>query len=234
MRILPFLLIFIICAFSVKIASSIDSSAFTTFINFFDISKIGIAYAESSADKPQATKPEKKPKKKAITDPSRYNISTDTPEDSLVLDPKNKCTAADYEMFSRLKQRRKELEVREKTLLDKENIILVSERRMNDKINEIKQLREEIKNLLTMYKKEQQDKIDSLVKIYSNMKPKDAARIFEELDMNTLLTVISRMKEAKVAPVLAQMNPIKARDITIELANQRKFSEDICGCKATE
>ncbi|MBN9543289.1 MAG: hypothetical protein J0G32_05810, partial [Alphaproteobacteria bacterium] len=153
------------------------------------------------------------------------------PEDSLALDPNNKCTAADYEMFSRLKQRRKDLEEREKTITDKENIIIVSERRMNEKVAEIKKLREDIRSMLNTYKTEQQEKIDSLVKIYSNMKPKEAARIFEELDMSTLLTVIARMKEAKSAPILAEMNPIKARDITIELANQKKFSEDICGCK---
>ncbi|OJV16030.1 MAG: hypothetical protein BGO27_04195 [Alphaproteobacteria bacterium 33-17] len=172
-----------------------------------------------------------KPKKKPITDPSRYKVSDTAPEDSLALDPNNKCTAADYEMFSRLKQRRKDLEEREKTITDKENIIIVSERRMNEKVAEIKKLREDIRSMLNTYKTEQQEKIDSLVKIYSNMKPKEAARIFEELDMSTLLTVIARMKEAKSAPILAEMNPIKARDITIELANQKKFSEDICGCK---
>ena len=70
-------------------------------------------------------------------------------------------------------------------------------------------------------KEEQQ--LNSLVTIYENMKPKDAARIFGELDMVVLLDVIERMKERKVAPILAAMNPKRAKAITIELAQRRDF-----------
>jgi flagellar motility protein MotE (MotC chaperone) len=63
----------------------------------------------------------------------------------------------------------------------------------------------------------QDAKVASLVKIYENMKPKDAARIFEALDMDTLLLVAERMKERKLAPVMAQMNSERAKDITVEL-----------------
>jgi flagellar motility protein MotE (MotC chaperone) len=55
------------------------------------------------------------------------------------------------------------------------------------------------------------------------MKPKDAARIFDTLEMNVLLDVIGRMKEQKTSPILANMNPDKARDVTIKLAEQRKL-----------
>ena len=55
------------------------------------------------------------------------------------------------------------------------------------------------------------------------MKPKDAARIFEELDMEVLLEVIERMKERKTAPILAQMNPQRAKTVTLELAQRREL-----------
>jgi len=55
------------------------------------------------------------------------------------------------------------------------------------------------------------------------MKPKDAARIFEELDMAVLLDVIERMKERKSAPILAKMNPVRAKAITLELAQRREL-----------
>jgi flagellar motility protein MotE (MotC chaperone) len=57
------------------------------------------------------------------------------------------------------------------------------------------------------------------------MKPKDAARIFGELDMVVLLDVIERMKERKIAPILAEMNPQRAKAITIELAQRRGLPE---------
>jgi len=61
----------------------------------------------------------------------------------------------------------------------------------------------------------------SLVKIYENMKPKDAARIFEQLEMAVLIPVVERMKERKTAPILAKMDPVKAQAITVELAQRR-------------
>jgi flagellar motility protein MotE (MotC chaperone) len=60
-----------------------------------------------------------------------------------------------------------------------------------------------------------------MVKLYEAMKPRDAATIFNELDMPVLLQVVDRMKEAKAAPVLAAMQPDKARDVTAQIAKLR-------------
>ena len=62
-----------------------------------------------------------------------------------------------------------------------------------------------------------------LVGIYETMKPKEAAKIFEELDMDTLLEVAERMKERKLAPIMAKMHPEKARDMTVELSRLREL-----------
>ena len=53
--------------------------------------------------------------------------------------------------------------------------------------------------------------------------PKDAARIFEDLAMDTLLEVAERMAERKLAPVMAKMNPEKARAMTVELSQLRRM-----------
>ena len=53
------------------------------------------------------------------------------------------------------------------------------------------------------------------------MKPRDAATIFNDLDMPVLLQVVDRMKEAKAAPVLAAMQPDRARLVTAQLAQMR-------------
>ena len=60
-----------------------------------------------------------------------------------------------------------------------------------------------------------------LVKVYEAMRPRDAAVIFNDLDMPVLLQVMDRMKEAKAAPILAAMQPDKARDLTTKLATMR-------------
>jgi flagellar motility protein MotE (MotC chaperone) len=55
------------------------------------------------------------------------------------------------------------------------------------------------------------------------MKPKEAARIFDTLEMDVLLSVIGKMNERKMSPILASMDPDKAREVTIKLAEQRKL-----------
>jgi flagellar motility protein MotE (MotC chaperone) len=65
-----------------------------------------------------------------------------------------------------------------------------------------------------------------LVKLYEAMRPRDAATIFNDLEMPVLLQVVDRMKEAKAAPVLAAMQPDKARDLTAKLAQMRTKRDD--------
>ena len=43
--------------------------------------------------------------------------------------------------------------------------------------------------------------------------------------MPVLLLVVDRMKEKSVAPVLAAMSPAKAKDVTVQLAEQRKLQK---------
>jgi len=61
----------------------------------------------------------------------------------------------------------------------------------------------------------------SLVKVYETMKPRDAAAIFNDLQMPVLLPLIGHMKEAKAAAILAAMAPDKAREVTAQLAKSK-------------
>ena len=40
-----------------------------------------------------------------------------------------------------------------------------------------------------------------------------------------LLLVAERMRERKLAPVMAQMNPLKAKEMTVELSQRRRLPE---------
>ena len=102
-------------------------------------------------------------------------------------------------------------------------LLAAAESRIDKKVEELKLLQNTIQKLLKSHNQEQEAKMQSLVKIYENMKPKDAARIFEELDMDTLLLVVEGMKERKLAPVMASMDPLMAKEVTVELTRLRKL-----------
>ena len=59
------------------------------------------------------------------------------------------------------------------------------------------------------------------MKVYESMQPKDAAKIFDDLQLGILMEVAVNMKESSLASVLAKMKPEKARELTIRLATKR-------------
>lgn len=131
---------------------------------------------------------------------------------------KKEFSQIELDILQSLSERREELEKRAQEMDLKEKLLEATELRINDKISEIRGLKVEVEKLLEAYNKEETSKIQSLVKIYENMKPKDAAQIFNQLDMPILLEVIAKMSERKAAPILAQMDPIKAKELTVDLA----------------
>jgi flagellar motility protein MotE (MotC chaperone) len=123
-----------------------------------------------------------------------------------------------------LSERREELERWEANIEIKENTLDATEKRIDKKIAQIEAMKDEVAALLKQYNEKEDTKITSLVKIYENMKPEDAARIFDEVEMPILLLVIDKMSEKKVAPILAGMDPQKAKEITVQLAEQRRVN----------
>ncbi len=129
------------------------------------------------------------------------------------------------EMYQDLLKRRQELEDKEKQIAQREALVDAAQKEIDRKYNELESVKSEIQGLLKKQTEEEDLRITSLVKIYSGMKPKDAARIFNTLDMDVLLSVVSKMPESKAAPIIASMDADPARTLTTMLAEQRKMPE---------
>ena len=128
-------------------------------------------------------------------------------------------------LFNDLQDRSERLEKKEKELMRKEALLKASEQEIDRKFEELTKIKQELKDLLNSQSKEEEARIKSLVKVYENMKPKDAARIFDTLDIPILVDVASRMSERKLSPVMAQMNPERAKTVTILLAEEKSLPE---------
>lgn len=129
----------------------------------------------------------------------------------------------ELDVLQKLQERRATLDSRERDIERREALQKAAENQIERKITEMKTLQSTIEGLLRQYNDQEDAKMRSLVKIYENMKPKDAAKIFEQLEMPIMLEVVERMKEQKVAPILAEMDPSKARNLTSELAQRRQM-----------
>ena len=56
--------------------------------------------------------------------------------------------------------------------------------------------------------------------MYENMKAKEAAKIFDRLDMKILVDVASQINPRRMSDILAQMTPEAAERLTVELATR--------------
>ncbi len=130
---------------------------------------------------------------------------------------------AEIEVLQQLAERRNQLDTRERDIADRSVLLEAAEARIDQKVTELKELRATLEELVSAFEAQEDSKIRSLVKIYETMKPRDAARIFEELEMDTLLMVADRMKERSLAPIMANLNPAKAKEVTVELARLRQL-----------
>ncbi|MEK7244600.1 MAG: hypothetical protein AAB223_01110 [Pseudomonadota bacterium] len=132
---------------------------------------------------------------------------------------------SEMDILQQLAERRDRVEKREQEIDVRGAILKAAEARIDKKVEEMKNLQAAIERLLAAYDDQQEKKVASLVKIYESMKPKEAAKIFEELEMDVLLMVVERINSRRLAPILASMNPQKARELTVELSRLRQLPE---------
>lgn len=145
--------------------------------------------------------------------------------DPAVSDEDTDTSSAQVDVLSSLAKRRAELDGRERDLDMRENLIAAAEKRVDGKIDSLKQLQTQIQALLVQSDAAEQKQLDTLVKTYSSMRPKDAARIFDNLNDDVLLAVAGQMKPDILGAILAQMQPDAAQKLTVKLANRVKLPD---------
>ncbi|MCE9650686.1 MAG: hypothetical protein K8R18_13785 [Parvibaculum sp.] len=132
---------------------------------------------------------------------------------------------AEIAVLGSLTARREEIDKRAKDLDLREQMLSAAEKRVEDRITELKAIEAKINSQIAGNDKQNEERLASVVKMYETMKPKDAARIFERLDMGVLIDVAKRMEPRKMSAVLAVMDPVAAQELTVELATGDKLPE---------
>src|SRR5690606_29911039 len=133
-----------------------------------------------------------------------------------------------------LSARREELDRRAKLLDTREELLNAAEKRVEERIAELKDIEARINARIGVQDEQNENRLAGVVSMYETMKPKDAARIFERLDMGVLLEVAKRMEPRKLSAVLAQMDPVSAQDLTVELALGEKLDDIVQGAEKAD
>jgi len=124
-------------------------------------------------------------------------------------------------MASALRARREALDQRERNLATREALIATVEQRLAARAAELLSLQRDGDAEEAAARLRAESSWMTLAKLYESMRPRDAAEIFNELDLPILVQVVNRMSERRAAPVLAAMTPERARQVTAELSRMR-------------
>ena len=140
--------------------------------------------------------------------------------DKFQLEPGKINSPGERAILGRLSDRRQELDTRQRELDMRESLIKAAEKRLEAKVQELKDIEQRIKVASGARDKAEAERFKGIVAMYENMKPKDAARIFNRLDMRVLIEVASAIKSRSMSEIMANMTSEAAEKLTIEMANR--------------
>jgi flagellar motility protein MotE (MotC chaperone) len=129
-------------------------------------------------------------------------------------------SGAKLAILERLEQRREQLDARSRELDIRENLVKAAEQRIAAHLAEVKGVEARIAAETKENNAADGARFKALVTMYENMKARDAAKIFNGLEMPILLKVASRINPRAMADIMAQMAPQKAERLTVEMAGK--------------
>jgi flagellar motility protein MotE (MotC chaperone) len=142
-------------------------------------------------------------------------------------EPPRPTSPAERALLERLQDRRQELDARARELDMRETLLKAAEQKLESRAAELKAL--EARLGAGAAKKEEADaaRLKGLVTMYETMKPREAAKIFDRLDMKVLLDVATKINPRRMSEIMAQMSPEAAEKLTVELASRLNPSERV-------
>jgi flagellar motility protein MotE (MotC chaperone) len=171
--------------------------------------------AEPAKDDKDAKKPDEKDAKTA-----KGPVTPPKSSSGLKVNLEPVAPRGERAILERLSDRRQQLDARDEELAMRENLLKAAEKRVEAKVAELKALEAKVKSALDQRDETEAKRFKGIVAMYEGMKPKDAARIFDRLDLKILVDVSTQMKPATMSAILAQMAPEAAERLTVELAQR--------------
>ena len=231
-RVLPVVLVAIFCLAVLKIAGLVLDGGY---VFDFQAETPRRSWAEENFNFPTGRKPasladitgsvEAKPKEEKKAEAAKPEVSA--PEaarpsevNGAVAEPVLPMSASERAVLERLQARRQELEARAREIDIRENLLKAAEKRIEARVDELKTVETRISTATEQKNEADVARFKGIVTMYEGMKPKDAARVFDRLEMPVLFEIASQIAPRKMSDILGLMSPEAAERLTIELARR--------------
>jgi flagellar motility protein MotE (MotC chaperone) len=123
-------------------------------------------------------------------------------------------------ILERLQSRRQELDARAREIDIRESLLKAAEQRIETKTEEMKAIESRVTAATEQKSETDAARLKGLVTMYEGMKPKDAARVFDRLEMSVLFEIASQIAPRKMSDILGLMSPEAAERLTVEMARR--------------
>jgi flagellar motility protein MotE (MotC chaperone) len=123
-------------------------------------------------------------------------------------------------ILERLQARRQELEQRAREIEIRESLLKSAEKRIEGRVEEAKATEAKISTATGQKAEQDAARFKSIITMYEGMKPKDAAKVFDRLEMSVLYDIASQIAPRKMSDILGLMQPEAAERLTVELARR--------------
>jgi len=164
----------------------------------------GSVHGAPKEEAPKPAAPESKPDG-AVIHPED-NAKTVSPSERAILE--------------RLQSRRQELETRSREIDIRENLLKAAEKRIESKVEELKAIESRAAAEKEQKAEAENTRLKGLVTTYESMKPKDAAKVFDRLEMPVLIEIASQIAPRKMSDIMGLMQTDAAERLTVELARR--------------
>src|SRR3954470_15098277 len=123
-------------------------------------------------------------------------------------------------ILERLQSRRQELEQRAREVEIRESLLKAAEKRIESKVEEMKSLEGKAATAAGQRNEQEAVRFKGIITMYEGMKPKDAAKVFDRLEMGVLIEIASQIAPRKMSDIMGLMQPEAAERLTVELARR--------------
>lgn len=124
--------------------------------------------------------------------------------------------------LTKLNDRKKELDAREEELNRQEAELQAQKTELDKRLKDLEDMRGKISSMLEDRVKADDQKVDTLVQMYTNMKAPQAAKVFETMDEDLVVEILGRMKKKNAADIMNLLKPEKAQTISEKYAGYKR------------
>lgn len=203
-RVLPVVIFLLSLTLTIKVGNVFESIKTHSLPSMLHIGELQAA---------ETTTPEAEALSSVLQTSDYKNVSAQSKEENGEISSSS-FTQSEIRILQELAERREALDLRNQEINKRAMQLKVSEQEIEEQLKQMQAYEEKLKLLIQEYNTKEKEKILSLVKVYANMKPKEAARIFDTLDLDVTVALLKEMKPSISSSILAQMSPVKAKAVT--------------------